>query len=398
MRWTRALLAGAVSGALLLAPGAAHAADAPPTDAENRCEVGRTQLVDDPAAAQNVLRTGFRDSWSLATGEGVTVAVIDTGVDTGNVHLSRGVAEGRSFVGGSATEDPYGHGTALAGIIAARPVQGSVAVGAAYRAELLPVRVIGEQSRTRDVADGIRWAAEQGADVINVSLTTGPSDRDLPALRSAAELAIAEGSIVVAAAGNAQEQEPFTQVQYPAGFDGVVGVAATNASGAVDDWSVHGEHVDIAAPGVNVLTTFRADGDCLVALDRPYTSYATGYVSGLAALLVERFPNDTPEQVVNRMLATADRPVAGERDDLQGWGVIEPLAALNSSSNAAPGSQTAASTAERAQVRPSISSAHPLETARAQLAWWALLLTGLAATALIVGPWARRRLAARDDS
>lgn len=385
------VLGTAVLATALSPVGGAVAADQPPDALEGRCEVGRNQLVDDVSAIANLRDTGFIDSWREATGRGVTVAVVDTGVDTRNVHLREGVEAGRSFLGGSATEDPYAHGTALAGIIAAREARGSVLVGAAPRARILPVRVIGEGSTTADVAAGIRWAAEQRADVINVSLSTGSADKDLPALRSATAFAVRRGSIVVAAAGNAAEDAPFTQVQYPAGFDGVVGVAATNAAGEVDDWSIHGPHVDVAAPGGNVLTAFRSDGDCLVGLDHPYTSYATGYVSALAAQLVERFPDDTASQVVNRLLATADRPVADRRDDVRGWGTIQPVAALTSSSNAAPGTAQAASAPGTTRIVPAVDRPDPMAPVRRQLSWWLLGAVGLTAVALVVTPWVRRR-------
>ncbi len=372
-----------------LAP--AVAVDQPPDAQEGRCEVGRTQLVSDPTAMTNVRDAGFPDAWREGTGKGVRVAVVDTGVDTRNQHLRSGVEPGRSFIGGSATEDPYAHGTALAGIIAARRASGSVLIGAAPEATIVPVRVLGEGSTTADVAAGIRWAAQQGVDVINVSLTTGSSDKDLPILRRATELALRSGAIVVAASGNTQEDAPFTQVQYPAGFDGVVGVAATNAAGAVDDWSVHGPHVDVAAPGANVLTAFRSNGDCLVGLDHPYTSYATGYVSALAAMLVQRFQDDSPRQVVNRLLATADRPVEDQRDDTRGWGTIQPVAAMTSTSNAAPGTARAASAPQDTKILPTVAGRDPLDRTRHQLAWWLLGAAGATAVALVLAPWARRR-------
>lgn len=388
-RTTAALLAIALGAAGLTAATAAPVAAA--TTSSARCTAGKDQLIENQQALSNLYQVGFPGSWRLATGRGQVVAVVDSGVDARNTHLTGAVSKGQSFAGGAATDDAKGHGTAIAGIIAARQVKGSVLVGAAPGATILPVRVHVKDPRTRVIAEGIRWAAQHGADVINVSLSTGPSDPDLPALRSAVAEAVKRDAVVVAAAGNRAEPEAYTQVQYPAGLPGVVGVAASNAAGDVDDFSVHGEHVDLAAPGSNVLISFRNNGDCIVGLDQPFSSYATAYVSGLAAQLRERFPDDTAEQIVNRLESTADRPRRSARDDLQGWGLIQPIAALTSVSNAPPGTPAAGDQqASSAGISTTTAAKDPDEPARTRLLWWTLVMSALLAVALIAYPLARR--------
>lgn len=383
------LTLGLGTGILTAVTAAPAGAETVPTT--GRCTAGKNQLVNNQQAITDLYQVGFPASWRLATGRGQVVAVVDSGVDARNAHLTDAVTKGRSFVGGAATDDVKGHGTAIAGIIGARQIQGSVLVGAAPGATIMPVRVHEVEPKTRVIAEGIRWAADNKADVINVSLSTGPSDPDLPALKSAVADAVAKGAIVVAAAGNRAEAEPYTQVQYPAGFPGVVGVAASNAAGDVDDFSVHGEHVDVSAPGSNVLVTFRNNGDCIVGLDQPFTSYATAYVSGLVAQLRERFPDDTAEQTVNRLESTADRPRRSARDDYQGWGLIQPNAALTSVSNAAPGTAAAVDqTAANAGIDTTAAAQDPVEPARSRLLWWTLVMSCLLAIALIAHPLARR--------
>jgi len=387
---TAALLAVVLGTAGMSALSAAPAqAESAPTSA--RCTAGKDQLVNNPQSLENLYQVGFPASWRLATGRGQVVAVVDSGVDARNVHLKDAVTKGRSFAGGAPTDDTKGHGTAVAGIIAARQVDQSVLVGAAPNATIMPVRVHDVKPKTSAIAEGIRWAAENGADVINVSLSTGPSDPDLPALKAAVADAVARDAVVVAAAGNRPEAEPYTQVQYPAGFPGVIGVAASNTSGDVDDFTIHGEHVDVSAPGSNVLISFRNNGDCIVGLDQPFSSYSTAYVSALAAQLRERFPDDTAEQIANRLESTADRPRRSARDDVQGWGLIQPEAALTSISNAPPGSPAAGDQqTSSAGIVTTAASVDPDEPARTRLLWWTLVMSALLGIGLIAFPLARR--------
>lgn len=370
--------------------------DAPARAAEGRnCTTDETQYVTEPAGLLNLQQTGFEQSWRFATGKGVVVAVVDSGVNQRNVHFSRGLEDGTSFVGGAGTDDLQGHGTAVAGIIGARTFGNSVLVGAAPDATIVPVRVntVADQISTANVAKGIRWAAERDeVDVINISISTGPSDPQLKALRAATALAVKNDKVVVASAGNGPGRDnPYTQVQYPAGFPGVLGVAATTPGGGVDNYSIHGKHVDVSAPGVNVLAPFHAVGDCLFGIDQPYTSYATPFVSALAAQLRERFPKDSAADIANRITSTADRPRIAERNDIEGWGRIQPVAALTSSEATPPGER-------RSSIKPPAGTSitaraaadDPLAGPRDRLLWWALGATALLSVALVARPLSAR--------
>ncbi|WP_162254353.1 S8 family serine peptidase [Nostocoides sp. Soil756] len=315
------------------APGVPAAAGALPT-ATGACEEGRTQYVADTPAA--LIRLAATRAWPLATGRGVTVAVVDSGVAAANAHFPPGsVLPGRSYVGGSATTDTRLHGTAVAGIIAARPLPPRSGVqGLAKGATILPVKVVGDERSDQGpdadagtLAEAIVWAAGQGAKVINVSLST---TRDDPRLAAAVATATQRGALVVASAGTAtaEDELPVTGVRYPAGYPDVLGVAATDADDVVAKTSVRGDHVDIAAPGVDVLTTFGAWGDCYLSADEGSTSYATGYVSAAAALLAQRFPAEGPRGWAHRLEATAARERRDARDDAVGWGLVQPVEAL----------------------------------------------------------------------
>jgi hypothetical protein len=244
------------------------------------------------------------------------------------------------------------------------------------------------------MAAGIAWAVRHGADVINVSMSTRPSDAALPALKAALDLAHRKDVVVVASGGNQDQDAPFTQVRYPAGGRGVIGVAASNPTGGVDDWSIHGPQNDVSAPGANVLISFHANGDCLAGQDHAYTSWATGFVSGLAAQLRERYPKESADQIAYRIMASADRPRLSERDDVEGWGEIRPYSALTMSIDPnrpgppLPGAATGPKQqAVKSPVTPLAARTDPLAPAREQALWWGLAAVGLCALALVTRPW-----------
>ena len=366
-------------------------------EGDQPCESGITRYIDDPSAARNLTQLGFPETWKIATGKGVRVAVVDSGVDADNAHLADALEKGRSFIGGGAHEDDFGHGTAVAGIIAARRVDGSVLVGAAPDATIIPVRTYHKVPDTAGLAKGIRWAAEQKADVINVSVSTGPNDTSLPELRSAVKYAVSTGAIIVASGGNQSELAPLTQKRFPAALPGVIGVAASRSNGAVDDWSIHGPQNDVAAPGEEVLISFLGNGDCLGGANgRAYTSWATAYVSGLAADLRQEFPDATAKEITDRILDTASRPVRSKRDDIQGWGVIQPYAALTTSTSSEPGTtESDDEQSARGGISPLDIHSDPMRPTRTAMLWWAIGSLGVAGVALVLRPWIRSLRRAR---
>jgi membrane-anchored mycosin MYCP len=269
----------------------------------------------------------------FATGAGIRIAVIDSGVDADHPQLRDQVAAGRDFLHGNATgrQDCVGHGTAVASIIAARPAAGAGLRGLAPGATIVPVRVSeqtdteqqnGEPASPARFATAIDWAVDEGgADVINMSLVmTDDDDR----VRDAVARAAAAGVIVVAAAGNHGRPDEANPRPYPASYPDVIGVGAIGPDGVAGDFSQRGDYVDVMAPGVEV--TFAARGEGHTRGNG--TSYATPFVAATAALIKQRFPALTPAQVARRIFATTDPAPGGRRSERYGFGVLNPYRAL----------------------------------------------------------------------
>lgn len=362
----------------------------PAADGTQECTPGSTAYVDQTPSV--ISQLGIGDAWTLSRGN-VLVAIVDSGVDAGNAHLADAVVAGTDLVdGGDGRTDISGHGTAVAGQIAAREVAGSGVVGVAPSSQILPVRVYADTSEqavregrgpdAARTAAGITWAADNGAVIIVVPQST-PSD--VPELRAAVDHATLAGALVVASAGNASEDEEGSSVRFPAGYPQALSVTAVDAQGHPSDAVVHGVHVEIAAPGSQVLTTFLSAGDCLLAPETPTSSYATGYVAGAAALVAASHPGEEPVDWEYRLLATALRPTAGERDPLVGWGVVAPYDAMNminDGSMAGPPNPRHAPTAEEVppvMARPT-PTGDPLPARRAAIA----LVAAAGVTTLLV--------------
>ncbi len=347
VRSTTALLAACLLAAATTAPasaaGTTPSAIAPATSVSmatqgQACEPGT--VVFSPEAPTALAQLGAEQAHRLATGKGIVVAVVDSGIDASNPHLAGVVVGGIDLVGdgerGDGLSDTTGHGTAIAGQIAAQPVAGSGVVGLAPDARLLSVRVFRSDSEqdkdkgfgpdSRRLADGIRWAADNGADIINVSMSqTSDSDE----LRAAVEHAAAVGALVVASGGNRlSDADAEDAPRYPAAYEQALGVSAADASGRATESSIHGPQVGVTAPGGNILTAATGGGDCVFAADAPASSFATGYVSAAAALVAEAHPEDPPAGWAYRLTATALRSDADARDDVDGWGFIQPAAAI----------------------------------------------------------------------
>jgi len=383
MRVSAVLGALAVAASGLVLPSAIPVAHAEARE----CTEGQTRFITESPPA--LARLGAPASWSLSTGRGVVVAVVDSGVSANNVHFPAGtVLPGKSFVGGPATTDETGHGTAIAGAIAARDIgEKSGVVGVAKDALILPVKITGgesgdpEQQRSANLAAGILYAVSAKADVINLSLSTTANRVDV---RSAISAAVRAGVIVIASGGNREQGADVKDgVRYPAAYPGVIGVAATTTGDVVSENSIHGPQIDISAPGDNVITTFRSWGDCAYSQDQQSSSYATAYVSGAAALLRQEFPSASPDEIAYRLTATASRGSRTIRDDISGWGVVQPYEAMtavldNSVSGPVPPGGT-----PRATPRPQVSTVDltpapdPRATDRSAVQW--LLLGGAAA-------------------
>ncbi|XVV02626.1 type VII secretion-associated serine protease mycosin [Actinosynnema sp. CA-248983] len=316
------------------APPASPALAAPPAGACHNVEPAHPRVREQPWA-QQVLDP--RRVWPRTRGAGVLVAVVDSGVDADHPQLARPgkVREGRDFVRGErrGTFDCVSHGTGVAGIIAADPLPGIGFHGIAPDAEILPVRVserdIGDRGESlridpRVLADGIRYAADMGAKVVNLSLA---GFDDNPAVREAVAYALGKDALVVAAAGNGQRDETTELPSFPAGYDGVVGVGAVDIDGARFTGSQVGAYVDLVAPGSQVVATTRVDGHSYV----DGTSFAVPFVSATAALVRSAHPTLTAAQVAQRLLATANPARGGQHSRAYGTGLVDPYRAVTDS-------------------------------------------------------------------
>jgi type VII secretion-associated serine protease mycosin len=272
--------------------------------------------------------------WSFSRGRGVTVAVIDSGVDTDHPQLSAPgkVQAGFDFIRQrpGADFDCISHGTAVASIIAATPEPGIGFHGLAPDARILPVRVSDLDTGAGDngnavnpsvFAQAIRYAVDQGARVLNLSVVMYS---DVAVVRDAIRYAEAMDAVVVAAAGNQHQDSGADPVPYPAGYPGVIGVGAITIDTTRLAASQVGNYVDLVAPGGGVLAATRQHG--YVFWDG--TSFATPFVSATAALVRAAYPQLNAAQVQQRLLATADPAAGGPVSPAYGHGVVDPYRAV----------------------------------------------------------------------
>ncbi|MGW1636853.1 type VII secretion-associated serine protease mycosin [Streptomyces lavendulae] len=321
--------AGAGAGA---APGDARSAPPPPPYALRLAGAGectfpmKKQIADRPWALQRLMLDAL---WARTRGKGVRVAVIDTGVDRANPQLSGALdpGAGRDFLdpkGGDGTNDTVGHGTKVAGLIAARPQEGTGFVGLAPEATVIPIRQNDGQGNgnTATLAQAIDHAVAKGAQVINISQDTDAPLTPDSDLGRAVQRALDAKAVVVASAGNdgLTGQKRRT---YPAAFPGVLAVASSDRNNERAAFSQPGDFIGVAAPGVDVVSTVPGFGQCI---DNG-TSFSAPYVAGVAALLRAEHPQWTPQEVVWQIQNTAERAVNG-RDDYVGWGVVDPVRAV----------------------------------------------------------------------
>jgi thermitase len=272
-------------------------------------------------------------AWDQAEGDaGTVIAVVDTGVDLTHPDLAGQFAgTGHDFANGDdeATDDHW-HGTHVAGIAAAATDNAIGIAGVAPRCRILPVKVMDADGNGYYswIIDGIVWAADHGADVINLSLG---GDVDDPFLEDACAYAHDKGVVVVAAAGN----DGLSGVLYPAAYDDVVlAVAASDYNDAIAEFSNSGPQVDVAAPGVWILgpaPEWYVGEGFVPYLFASGTSAAAPHVAGLAALLKSAKPDLTPDQIMKIIRYTADdinRTTLAGRDDRAGYGRINMERAL----------------------------------------------------------------------
>jgi type VII secretion-associated serine protease mycosin len=344
-------------------------------------------------------------AWQTTKGEGVTVAVLDTGVEADHPDLAGNVLPGKDLIrfGAEPGDRAWArHGTAMAGIIAGHghgPGNADGVLGIAPEAKILPVRVIledGDPSRAKArstrgnaLAEGIRWAADHGADVINLSLgDDSASAHPEPTEDQAVQYALKKGVVVVASAGNGGEKGDH--ISYPAAYPGVIAATAVDRAGTRAPFSTRRWYATVSAPGVNVVI---ADPD-----HKYYegwgTSAAAAFVSGAAALVKAAHPDLTPAQIKSLLEDTARNAPVGGRDDSRGFGFIDPAAAIEAAGRLKPEGLHSASYGAKYFGSGPDAAASDDGTAD-----WAAPLAGGAGAALLVAAvvlWRGRRTGRED--
>ncbi|WP_328783945.1 type VII secretion-associated serine protease mycosin [Streptomyces canus] len=341
-----------------------------------------------------------QEAWQTTKGAGVTVAVLDTGVENDHPDLVGNVLTGKDMIGFGAVrgQRPWArHGTAMAGIIAGHGHgvgNGDGVMGIAPEAKILPVRVIledGDPARARArntrgnaLAEGIRWAADHGADVINLSLGDDSASAHPEAGEDdAVQYALKKGAVVVASAGNGGEKGDH--ISYPAAYPGVIAVTAVDKFGTRASFSTRRWYATVAAPGDDVVI---ADPD-----HKYYegwgTSAASAFVSGAVALVKAAHPDLTPAQIKKLLEDTARNAPSGGRDDSRGFGFVDPAAALKAAARLKPQGLQPASYGEKYFGSGPDAAKSENDTA----SWAAPLAGGLGVALLVTGVvlWRGRR-------
>jgi membrane-anchored mycosin MYCP len=404
----------AVGGTCALLAGPAPSARADDTVCSDTPPDQR-ELAESRGPLPGLLR--LDEAHEIATGRGIGIAVIDTGVAPGAPGGGRVDVRAQPGLPGISPRILDTHGTLVAGLVAGENEDGA-ALGVAPGARVVDIKVAdARRNVVQDldvpdpvtlesdrVAEAVRLATAQrkalGIRVINLSLNF--DDRD-PRLAAAVRDAIAKGIVVVAAVGNRPVDEDGNldpdeayevgedAVRFPATVPGVIGVTALGQDGTLDPTFVWtGQDVDVSAPVFNAATVNVGGTTCL--LESVATSWAAAEVSGLAALVLERYGDLTPAQVATRIEATARGAL--QDDALDGHGMIQPLEALTAELDIAPDgklNRVPAHQAPQRQPDPPPVAGDELAELRTSLLWWGLGAGGALVAALLLRPLLARR-------
>lgn len=306
-------------------------------------------------------------AWALTRGSAaVKIAVVDTGIDATHPDLAGKVIAAANFTSSTTTQDLSGHGTHVAGIAAASFDNALGIAGMAPNARLMDVKVLAVDANGQttgdcaDIADGVVWATDHGANVLNLSLG---SESPCSALQLAVEYAASHGALVVAAAGNAGTTKRF----YPAAFPGVLSVAATTNQDRLAGFSNRdASWVDVAAPGDGIVSTLPTYDNGTGVVDYGYlsgTSMAAPIVSGIAALIWGQMPAATARQDVETRIFDSANPITGTGVDFR-YGRVDACRAVTGnavSCGESPGTPTPPQTTSPPPAAPS--SPPPPQTA-----------------------------------
>ncbi|MGD6858027.1 S8 family peptidase [Bacillus infantis] len=284
-----------------------------------------TQLPNDQLYREkyqwNLPAIDIEKAWDISKGdEDIIIAVVDTGVDMDHPDLRKRLMKGYNVMQNSSDfDDDNGHGTHVAGIIASETNNGEGIAGITWNNRIMPVKAMGSKGYgyTFDIAKGIIWAADHGADVINLSLGNyQPS----AFLEEAIRYAYDKGAVLISAAGNDNSEQP----SFPAAFPEVLSVSAVSYTGEKAEFSNYGYYIDVTAPGVYIPSTYFKNQYAALS----GTSMASPHVAGLAGLILSVNPDLSNREVMNIIKGTA-RDIGEEgRDAYFGNGLIDINAAL----------------------------------------------------------------------
>jgi hypothetical protein len=263
-------------------------------------------------------------AWELASAQGITIAILDSGVNTTHLDLaSQAVPGWNSVSGNTETADINGHGTKVAGAAAAATDNGIGIASIGFGANIMPVRITNRSdgyAYWSDIARGLTWAADNGADVANISYSATNSS----SISSAAQYMRNKNGVVVVAAGNDGTNPGWSD--NPA----MISVSATTSSDNKASWSNYGSYIDVAAPGAGIRTTTNGGGYGAVS----GTSFASPVAAGLVALIMGANPNLTPDEIENILEVSADDLVTGsDWHAYYGHGRINAAAAVQMALN-----------------------------------------------------------------
>lgn len=272
-------------------------------------------------------------AWDISTGDGIIVAVLDTGVDSTHPDLAANMVPGWNMFDNNAdTTDVHDHGTWVAGTIAAAANNAAGSAGVAWSAEIMPIRIAAPDGTAfiSTIVNGIRWAADHGAKVVNASFSGVAGSA---AVQSAAQYLRNKGGVLVVSAGNTG-----TEFNYPPS-DAIMVAAATDINDQRPSWSSYGSYVDIASPGVSIFTTRKGGGYSFVS----GTSFSSPIVAATAALMLSANNELTPSDLDQLMLSTTIDLGEPGFDNFYGAGRVDAAAAVAAASamigidNKAPG-------------------------------------------------------------
>ncbi len=277
----------------------------------------------------NLPAIGTEEGWNITKGkEQIEIAIIDTGVDLDHPELSKRIVPGYNVINEKREpDDDNGHGTHVAGIIASETNNREGVAGMTWFSKIMPVKAMGAKGygTTFDIAKGIVWAVDHGADVINMSLGNYQPSK---VLEEAVRYAYDKNVVMVSAAGNDGSNQPT----YPSAYPEVLSVAAVDYNGNRANFSNYGDYIDIAAPGVNIPSTFF--NSQYAALSG--TSMAAPHVAGLAALIKSASPDLKSSQVINIIKSSAIDLGDQGKDIEYGNGLIDVNSALQEANKEQP--------------------------------------------------------------